>query len=100
MELVVLPLGKIHTVPATKSKLIRLFCLDDFVYVACLPVSYCSSDEGLLMNHYKLLMLFNSKHIDMTLILPAHYCVLVNHAQSEYIALCHESIQYLESKSI
>ena len=92
MELVVLPLGKIHTVPTTESELIRLFCLDNFVYVARLPVSYCSSDQSLLMNHYQLLMLFYSEYINVTLILTAHYCVLVDHAQSEYIALCHKPI--------
>ena len=92
MELVVLPLGKIHTVPATESKLIRLFCLDDFVYVARLPVSYCSSDQSLLMYHYQLLMLFDSEYINVSLILTTHYGVLVDHAKSEYIALCHKPI--------
>ena len=92
MELVVLPLGKIHPVSTTESKLIRLLCLYNFVYVTCLPVSYCSSDQSLLMNHYQLLMLFDSEHIDMTLIFTAHYSVLVDHTQGEYIALCHEPI--------
>ena len=100
MELVVLPLSKIHTVSTTEGKLIRLLCLYDLVYVACLPVGHCSSDKGLLMNHYQLLMLFYSEHIDMTLVLTTYYCVLVDHAQSEYIALCHKPIQYLEGKSI